>query len=88
MECDPLRDDLRVYAAALRAAGVEVRRLRCVFFFHPSVFLDCFKEALTSGALVGIYDLRTGSDYPLIGAAVKVRKAPVHGIRVSLQKEA
>lgn len=38
MECDPLRDNLRVYVAAMRVVGAEVRHLHCVFFFHPSMF--------------------------------------------------
>lgn len=31
MELDPLRDDAREYARALRAAGVTVRHIECVF---------------------------------------------------------
>lgn len=70
MERDLLRDDLRVYASALRAAGVEVRHLHCVFFFHPSVFLRCFKEALTSRTWVGIYELRTPTGVRMSGRMV------------------
>lgn len=88
MELDPLRDDAREYAHALRTAGVTVCHIECV----PSSLLSVapLEELATNGQCACRYPGVTHGfhyGYPAISAAVKVRADLVQGIRWLLEKE-